>query len=141
MTMTSEQLKNTDTLTYILARNEETHKRAAAEGWSFYGTIPTDSDYVGRFANAYDYCLDMARASYSDAHKEAYSCRAAVCRSLTLEEVETMTESLYASIEEDMERERLEIEAYEAEQLEIHEDAERFHYEEIASSLGFSEYI
>jgi len=39
-----------------------------------------------------------------------------------------------------MEQERLEIEAYEMEQLEIQEDSERFRYEEIASSLGFSEY-
>ena len=43
----------TDVAAYIAERNAETNAQAAAEGWTFWTTIPTDAAFVGRFATAY----------------------------------------------------------------------------------------
>lgn len=72
-----EALKATPFAEYAARKNAETVARAEAEGWTMYGLIPTDAEYVSQWPNAYEYERQMAFSTLSDIYKEEYGTRAA----------------------------------------------------------------
>ena len=107
----------TDVAAYIAERHAETNAQAAAEGWTFWTTIPTDAAFVGRFATAYDLELMYAQSGWFDFHRDVRGYKPWGGAPATLEECNAAIASLEEEWEagaDAREAERLEHEAWEA---------------------------
>ena len=101
MTLTIRELgllSNTDVLGYVQASNAKRNAQAAAEGWTFWTTIPEDADFLAKFKNVYELEHSYACGAYSDVWKECYFGRPRHSYGeMTLaqleEEIETMSSS------------------------------------------------
>ena len=68
-----EMVQDTDVVAHIERQAEAIRARAKAEGWTFFG-VPTTIG-ADRYANVYEYELEMALGQFSDLHKEVYGFR------------------------------------------------------------------
>ena len=108
----------TDVAAYIAERNAETNAQAAAEGWTFWTTIPTDTDFVGRFATAYDLELMYAQSAWFECYRDVRGYKPWGGAPDTLDACNAAIDALHEEWEagaEEREAERLEQEAWEAE--------------------------
>ena len=68
-----EMVQDTDVVAHIERKADEIRARAKEEGWTFFG-VPTTIG-AERYANVYEYELEMALSHFSDLHKEVYGFR------------------------------------------------------------------
>ena len=68
-----EMVQDTDVVAHIERKADEIRARAKKEGWTFFG-VPTTIG-AERYANVYEYELEMALSHFSDLHKEVYGFR------------------------------------------------------------------
>lgn len=68
-----EMVQDTDVVAHIERKADEIRARAKEEGWTFFGVPSTIG--AERYANVYEYELEMALSHFSDLHKEVYGFR------------------------------------------------------------------
>ena len=68
-----EMVQDTDVVAHIERKAEAIRAQAKEEGWTFFG-VPTTIG-ADRYANVYEYELEMALGQFSDLHKEVYGFR------------------------------------------------------------------
>ena len=91
----------TDVERYIAQRNEDTNARAAAEGWTFWTTIPDSPEWAARFATAYDLELSYAQGGWYDLFREVRGYKPRGGSPSTLEDCRKAVDALYAEAEQD----------------------------------------
>ena len=85
-----EMVQDTDVVAHIERKADEIRARAKAEGWTFFGVPSTIG--ADRYANVYEYELEMALGQFSDLHKEVYGFRprGMAPKHLTLSDVDVL---------------------------------------------------